>query len=100
MDDKAASHGLVQWHGTTIIGVRKDGQVVIAGDGQVSLPLLFKKRDTAPHSQHNSRSTWPSPFASDHNAPVTIPTPARSLGAMSVNVPPSLRSKWLVPGNG
>jgi ATP-dependent HslUV protease subunit HslV len=25
------------WHGTTIIGVRKDGCVVIAGDGQVSL---------------------------------------------------------------
>ena len=25
------------WHGTTIIGVRKDGEVVIAGDGQVSL---------------------------------------------------------------
>ncbi len=25
------------WHGTTILGVRKDGQVVIAGDGQVSL---------------------------------------------------------------
>lgn len=25
------------WHGTTIIGVRKDGRVVIAGDGQVSL---------------------------------------------------------------
>ena len=25
------------WHGTTIIGVKKDGQVVIAGDGQVSL---------------------------------------------------------------
>ncbi|MEO0917690.1 MAG: ATP-dependent protease subunit HslV [Pseudomonadota bacterium] len=25
------------WHGTTIIGVRKDGKVVIAGDGQVSL---------------------------------------------------------------
>ncbi|MAE90815.1 MAG: HslU--HslV peptidase proteolytic subunit [Pelagibaca sp.] len=25
------------WHGTTIIGVRKDGQVVVAGDGQVSL---------------------------------------------------------------
>jgi ATP-dependent HslUV protease subunit HslV len=25
------------WHGTTIIGVRKGGQVVIAGDGQVSL---------------------------------------------------------------
>ena len=25
------------WHGTTIIGVRKSGEVVIAGDGQVSL---------------------------------------------------------------
>ena len=25
------------WHGTTIVGVRKDGEVVIAGDGQVSL---------------------------------------------------------------
>ncbi|NJC04451.1 ATP-dependent HslUV protease subunit HslV [Sphingomonas kaistensis] len=26
-----------QWHGTTIIGVRKDGRTVIAGDGQVSM---------------------------------------------------------------
>ena len=25
------------WHGTTILAVRKDGQVVLAGDGQVSL---------------------------------------------------------------
>lgn len=25
------------WHGTTIIGVRKEGRVVVAGDGQVSL---------------------------------------------------------------
>ena len=25
------------WHGTTIIGVRKGGKIVIAGDGQVSL---------------------------------------------------------------
>ena len=25
------------WHGTTIIGVKKGGEVVIAGDGQVSL---------------------------------------------------------------
>ena len=27
----------VQWHGTTILMVRKQGKVVIAGDGQVSL---------------------------------------------------------------
>lgn len=25
------------WHGTTILGIRKDGRLVIAGDGQVSL---------------------------------------------------------------
>src|SRR5918992_911483 len=25
------------WHGTTILSVRKDGKVVIAGDGQVSM---------------------------------------------------------------
>jgi ATP-dependent HslUV protease subunit HslV len=30
------SHGLGPWHGTTILSVRKQGQVVIAGDGQVS----------------------------------------------------------------
>ena len=24
------------WHGTTILSVRKDGRVVIAGDGQVT----------------------------------------------------------------
>ena len=25
------------WHGTTILAVRKDGKTVIAGDGQVSM---------------------------------------------------------------
>ena len=37
MSDEKASHGLTQWHGTTIIGVRKGGKTVIAGDGQVSM---------------------------------------------------------------
>jgi len=37
MNDKAASHGLIQWHGTTIIGVKRGDKVVIAGDGQVSM---------------------------------------------------------------
>ena len=37
MSNSAASHGLVQWHGTTIIGVKKNGRTVIAGDGQVSM---------------------------------------------------------------
>ena len=32
-----ADHNFPGWHGTTIIGVRKGGKVVIAGDGQVSL---------------------------------------------------------------
>ncbi len=37
MNDSNASHGLIQWHGTTIIGVKKSGKTVIAGDGQVSM---------------------------------------------------------------
>jgi ATP-dependent HslUV protease subunit HslV len=37
MEHSGASHGLIQWHGTTIIGVKKDGKTVIAGDGQVSM---------------------------------------------------------------
>ena len=32
-----------RWHGTTIIGVRKDGEVVIAGDGQVSIGQTVMK---------------------------------------------------------
>ncbi|CAI3926331.1 ATP-dependent protease subunit HslV [Commensalibacter communis] len=32
-----SSHDPVQWHGTTILCVRRDGQVTIAGDGQVTL---------------------------------------------------------------
>ena len=31
------------WHGTTIIGVRKGGKVVIAGDGQVSVGQTVMK---------------------------------------------------------
>jgi ATP-dependent HslUV protease subunit HslV len=37
MTHDPASHGLIQWHGTTIIGVRRGGKTVIAGDGQVSM---------------------------------------------------------------
>ena len=37
MNHSNESHGLVQWHGTTIIGVKKGGTTVIAGDGQVSM---------------------------------------------------------------
>ncbi len=37
MTDPSNNHGLVQWHGTTIIGVKRGGQTVIAGDGQVSM---------------------------------------------------------------
>lgn len=32
-----AEHSFPGWHGTTIIGVRRGGRVVVAGDGQVSL---------------------------------------------------------------
>ncbi|WP_339830812.1 ATP-dependent protease subunit HslV [uncultured Parvibaculum sp.] len=32
-----APHDPINWHGTTILSVRKDGRVAIAGDGQVSM---------------------------------------------------------------
>ncbi len=35
--------GAPAWHGTTILSVRKGGQVVIAGDGQVSLQSTIIK---------------------------------------------------------
>ncbi len=37
MDNHNSSHGLIPWHGTTIIGVKLAGKTVIAGDGQVSM---------------------------------------------------------------
>ena len=37
MTDQHNGHGLTPWHGTTIIGVKKNGRTVIAGDGQVSM---------------------------------------------------------------
>jgi ATP-dependent HslUV protease subunit HslV len=37
MTDKDNSHGMIQWHGTTIVGVKKGGKTAIAGDGQVSM---------------------------------------------------------------
>jgi ATP-dependent HslUV protease subunit HslV len=36
-------HDPIQWHGTTILSVRKGGKVVVAGDGQVSVgPTIMK----------------------------------------------------------
>ena len=37
MSEQDNRHGLTQWHGTTIIGVRKGDRIVVAGDGQVSM---------------------------------------------------------------
>lgn len=36
MGAKVSDPGAGQWHGTTIISVRRDGKVVVAGDGQVT----------------------------------------------------------------
>lgn len=39
----AADQGATSWHGTTILSVRKNGSVVVAGDGQVSFgPTVIK----------------------------------------------------------
>jgi len=37
------SHAMPQWHGTTILSVRKNGKVVVAGDGQVSMGQTVMK---------------------------------------------------------
>lgn len=37
MNSHSNSHSAIQWHGTTIIGVKRAGKTVIAGDGQVSM---------------------------------------------------------------
>ena len=55
------------WHGTTIVAVRKNGEVVIAGDGQVSLGQTVIKGTArkvrrisrpAPASCSARRSSW------------------------------------------
>src|SRR5215207_9938710 len=43
MDGNWASHGLEQWHGTTILGVKIGTRTVIAGDGQVSMGNTIMK---------------------------------------------------------
>ena len=42
MTEKAL-HGLQDWHGTTIVSVRKNGKVIVAGDGQVSMGQTVMK---------------------------------------------------------
>ena len=37
MSTQNDSHSLVQWHGTTIVGIKRADRTVIAGDGQVSM---------------------------------------------------------------
>ena len=37
MSSSSDAHGLTQWHGTTIIGVKRGDTTVLAGDGQVSM---------------------------------------------------------------
>ncbi len=36
-NEMTSSHDPINWHGTTILTVRKGGKVVVAGDGQVSM---------------------------------------------------------------
>ncbi|MFM2044763.1 MAG: ATP-dependent protease subunit HslV [Pseudomonadota bacterium] len=43
MSHSSSSHDPIQWHGTTILSVRKGGRVVIAGDGQVSMGQTVMK---------------------------------------------------------
>ena len=39
------------WHGTTILSVRKSGEVVVAGDGQVDIQTKEIQLPTRDHSK-------------------------------------------------
>ncbi len=42
-DRKPNDRAALDWHSTTILAIRKNGQVVVAGDGQVSMgPTILK----------------------------------------------------------
>jgi ATP-dependent HslUV protease subunit HslV len=43
MQSTPPDQGLQSWHGTTILTIRKNGRVVIAGDGQVTLGTTIIK---------------------------------------------------------
>ncbi|MEA3543119.1 MAG: ATP-dependent protease subunit HslV [Pseudomonadota bacterium] len=43
MNDHSRASSMPVWHGTTIMSVRKNGKVVIAGDGQVSMGQTVMK---------------------------------------------------------
>ena len=47
MCDAMSENTPPQWHGTTILSVRKGNQVVVAGDGQVSLGQTVIKSNAA-----------------------------------------------------
>ncbi|KXV21520.1 ATP-dependent protease subunit HslV [Gluconobacter japonicus] len=57
MSYQTTPHDPVGWHGTTILCVRRDGQVAMAGDGQVSLGATVikgnarKVRRIGPHGK-------------------------------------------------
>ena len=46
MNQSPTVHGAPPWHGTTIIGVKKGGKTVIAGDGQVTMGNSVLKPNT------------------------------------------------------
>ena len=43
MSNTSDSHGLIQWHGTTIIGVRRGG-VTVMGDHVTAMTLNLESR--------------------------------------------------------
>ncbi|WP_062731311.1 ATP-dependent protease subunit HslV [Sphingobium abikonense] len=43
MTDQSRASSMPVWHGTTIMSVRKNGKVIVAGDGQVSMGQTVMK---------------------------------------------------------
>ena len=57
------------WHGTTILAVRKGGSTVIAGDGQVSMGQTIVKGNARKVRRLTAARSWP-------GSPAPPPTPS------------------------
>ncbi len=64
-----SSNSFPDWHGTTILAVRKNGQTVIAGDGQVSMGPTVVKGNARKVRAWPAARWWPA-------SPEPRPTPS------------------------
>jgi len=65
-----------QYHGTTILSVRRGASVALGGDGQVTLGNIVVKASAREGAPSTKRRSWPA-------SPAAPPTPSRCSSASS-----------------